>query len=1007
MSDSSKNSLISWIDKWSISEQAKNDLLNDLFESSLLETKSMAVSTAKIVQLDPLIVQDPSDIYEVSADGSGSFKESRSQMVNYINQQLNPQTQIIRVDPNGSDINGNGQNIPYATISYALSQITDASISKPYLISSSGDFTDSSWLLKPNISHDFNGGTYTLSSNPQLDSSFNGAQSKIYIQNLSSINKVFNLDFSAISSPSTLNIFRNIIFSVNDEIAIKGNVSGGGTIFIAEALLGLSFLLDIHIENVYGALQNCSFNNIDHYLIGAQYSYVDCRCGADCTITSDTSSSSFELMSCVFPNLNLNGNGPGTLTVSGKGNDISNLTLEVTSGHPEYLDAGALDGLISAPILIGGAEYIPKSLALSINAGFNPAIYTPVDESVKGNLEGIDNEFNHPYQHEKIIDGDITVDQSIVGYCNISDDGVIYTITFPFNPPIDAFAQIEFVSGKTNNGLIFNFPNNSEVNGIFYPSGTTINVPISMIVDIRRVAANAYVMTFPSTIQQSAFFQIANNLSEINTDPSLSRGNLGLPSGLAIFDLDQDYTLSNPCPQLLYANMPTSGHVVMLPEAIIPGGLTEGNPISVVGSFNTQPLDIQNNIGQPIIQVNPGDIWILVPIRSSLSQLGWWATKSGGSGSAQNMQQTYDYGSTVNMAEDQPVTFSAGVLTPGNASYLTNLVSNSFAPAPSTSYVIGMSFTPNQNGYVSGLGYLDSVWASGVRQVGLWQYVTSTVGILLATANVAKSDPIDPQTNRFRIHSISPVAVSKGVRYVVAALNPTTDQWLIFQGPNPSFATVDGWSQYGFASGTLVYPPMNTSVPPGGTQFGNVDLQFQPASGYNSQFIINPKTINSVFMQVSAKDQATQPFGVGVSADLAAIDPSALVDGSMYNLVDINTIKRFTQFTSEWLTVGLGRQFVMDPSYQIIPGQMVFNYNIGLTSYVLPPSMNVGEMIKIIGYSFGGWTLAINAGQSIIYNGTFYTANAHSTTRSDCLTLTCVTQDTEFVAEPSGGTAFS
>jgi hypothetical protein len=50
---------------------------------------SEIISDIKITALDPLITQSSTDIYEVSANGTGSFKESRQQMLSYFQININ------------------------------------------------------------------------------------------------------------------------------------------------------------------------------------------------------------------------------------------------------------------------------------------------------------------------------------------------------------------------------------------------------------------------------------------------------------------------------------------------------------------------------------------------------------------------------------------------------------------------------------------------------------------------------------------------------------------------------------------------------------------------------------------------------------------------------------------------------------------------------------------------------------------------------------------------------
>lgn len=62
----------SWSNKWSVTEQAKKDLMTTLS------------TNVEIIQLPALTSQDLNDIYEVSKNGTGSYKETRAQMLAFM-----------------------------------------------------------------------------------------------------------------------------------------------------------------------------------------------------------------------------------------------------------------------------------------------------------------------------------------------------------------------------------------------------------------------------------------------------------------------------------------------------------------------------------------------------------------------------------------------------------------------------------------------------------------------------------------------------------------------------------------------------------------------------------------------------------------------------------------------------------------------------------------------------------------------------------------------------------
>lgn len=74
--------------------------------------------------------------------------------------------------------------------------------------------------------------------------------------------------------------------------------------------------------------------------------------------------------------------------------------------------------------------------------------------------------------------------------------------------------------------------------------------------------------------------------------------------------------------------------------------------------------------------------------------------------------------------------------------------------------------------------------------------------------------------------------------------------------------------------------------------------------------------------------------------------------------------------------------------------------NIALTTFTLPATAAFGESFMIVGAGSGGWTIAQNAGQIIIANGTESTPGAtgsvSSTNRYDTIELVCIVANTVF-----------
>ncbi len=81
--------------------------------------------------------------------------------------------------------------------------------------------------------------------------------------------------------------------------------------------------------------------------------------------------------------------------------------------------------------------------------------------------------------------------------------------------------------------------------------------------------------------------------------------------------------------------------------------------------------------------------------------------------------------------------------------------------------------------------------------------------------------------------------------------------------------------------------------------------------------------------------------------------------------------------------------------------------NAGLTTFTLPAAAVFGDVMKIMGFGAGGWTLAQGAGQYIQYGNLASTVGAGgsvaSTNQFDTVTLRCMVANTTWHVEDSVG----
>lgn len=97
---------------------------------------------------------------------------------------------------------------------------------------------------------------------------------------------------------------------------------------------------------------------------------------------------------------------------------------------------------------------------------------------------------------------------------------------------------------------------------------------------------------------------------------------------------------------------------------------------------------------------------------------------------------------------------------------------------------------------------------------------------------------------------------------------------------------------------------------------------------------------------------------------------------------------------------------VTGPTAMAVDNGYIAN-NAGVVGLTLPATASIGDIIKIDGKGAGGWSIGQNAGQTIHFLSQDTTTGAGgslaSTGQYDCITLRCITANTDFVVETSVG----
>jgi hypothetical protein len=172
---------------------------------------------------------------------------------------------------NGSDSTGNGSNYaPYATIAYALTQITTASSTSPYCIFlDGGTYSESSLVLKPNVSIMGNNSRITVSSNITLASSFLTDTSHTLLRDIYFSIGANSFLFTLTSKNSILTVFtlENINSLAGNSFIITGaspaDTSGKPTLFNMRncfkdtAGIAVANTRSLTLNNCNALIQNC------------------------------------------------------------------------------------------------------------------------------------------------------------------------------------------------------------------------------------------------------------------------------------------------------------------------------------------------------------------------------------------------------------------------------------------------------------------------------------------------------------------------------------------------------------------------------------------------------------------------------------------------------------------------------------------------------------------------------------------------------------------------------
>lgn len=327
------------------------------------------MSDKKISQLPALITQALTDIYEVSANGTLSSKESRQQMLNYFKANSFVAANTFYVDPNGDNSNSGAILAPYAD-PFAASNAITGSVSNPKLVVvNSGIYTTSNFKIKPNISLIGGSSQTTLDDNGTitLDSSWSSAAAFSYACFRGfDWNGGWNLDFNAAGFSTGVLFYENCYL---ETVSITGSVAAiiftGGSVGTLNLISTSATFNGADVEaSVTIASGSASGNKTNEF--------IACNFNSSSNIT--VSGASGKVQTLIIKSSPIR----GTLTLDGT---FVTLRIDATSipqGGITYIN-GATDSQVNL-----------MTVANSVYASNTRSNYTPTSATIEGNLAGID-----------------------------------------------------------------------------------------------------------------------------------------------------------------------------------------------------------------------------------------------------------------------------------------------------------------------------------------------------------------------------------------------------------------------------------------------------------------------------------------------------------------------------------------------------------------------------------------------------------------------------------------
>lgn len=295
----------------------------------------------------------------------------------------------------GSDNPGFGNVIsPYATVSYALSQITTANSTNPFTIIISGQVNDTGIIsIKPfvHIKGETEGtiinNTNTIILNTGLWSSNPGAF--FYMEDVTVQN---NIDLNASGIGTFFQMQFNNVYAIGN-FAINQD-GHGGNIYIYDCFFNnVTTLTNVNVESIGNSYFNITVNGTAINLLFSSFADY------------------------CFGTLTGNSTVPGLLNIAVTGGQL--IDSPVMTGSRTQLNIDASSLYYNAPVLTSGATISLLDDGQYIASYPSRTNYTPTSETVEGNFEGIDAALGNAFLIGNVIYVNATIGVDAVNHGSI------------------------------------------------------------------------------------------------------------------------------------------------------------------------------------------------------------------------------------------------------------------------------------------------------------------------------------------------------------------------------------------------------------------------------------------------------------------------------------------------------------------------------------------------------------------------------------------------------------